>query len=251
MCGYPMQFKYKSAYGLRLHICTNEPEVCGFMTNEYGAGKLQIMKCDKCNDGYLIVKRSKDDYFLGCTNYKNDGSGCNNTISKAKYYEMMSFSSDDPIESMPRAVLREKRNHKEKIRIANANNVKYEKPKTINDPEQVEIYELSRTIINCIKNVSAEKYFNQSKISMILKGESFKDVSKIDFTLVPEFGKCANVADDRLNKVFEWLINNKFLHKTKALFPVLHLTEKTDDFLNHATKGQVKKLFEYVNSIDK
>ena len=34
LCGYPMQLKYKKAYGLRLYICSNEPELCGFMTNE-------------------------------------------------------------------------------------------------------------------------------------------------------------------------------------------------------------------------
>lgn len=51
LCGYPMQLKYKRAYGLRLYICTNEPEICGFMTNDYRAGKLCIQKCDKCRDG--------------------------------------------------------------------------------------------------------------------------------------------------------------------------------------------------------
>lgn len=88
ICGYPMQFRYKNAYGLRLHICTNEPEVCGFMTNEYKAGKLSILKCDQCRDGYLIVKPGKDNsYFLGCTNYKKDGTGCGNFISPKLYYE--------------------------------------------------------------------------------------------------------------------------------------------------------------------
>lgn len=29
LCGYPLQLKYKKAYGLRLYMCTNEPEVCG------------------------------------------------------------------------------------------------------------------------------------------------------------------------------------------------------------------------------
>ena len=65
LCGYPMQLKYKRAYGLRLYICTNEPEICGFMTNDYRAGKLCIQKCDKCRDGYLVVKSSKENgYFL-------------------------------------------------------------------------------------------------------------------------------------------------------------------------------------------
>ena len=47
LCGYPMQLKYKKAYGLRLYICTNEPEVCSFMTNDVRGGKLSIQKCDK------------------------------------------------------------------------------------------------------------------------------------------------------------------------------------------------------------
>ncbi len=90
VCGYPMQFRYKNAYGLRLYLCTNAPELCGFMTNEYAGGRLSIMKCDQCRDGYLIVRKGRNDqYFLGCTNYKRDGTGCNNAISRAKYEAMM------------------------------------------------------------------------------------------------------------------------------------------------------------------
>ena len=95
ICGYPMQYRYKNAYGLRLFICTNNPEICGFMTNQYRAGKLSIIKCDKCRDGYLIVKNGQDDtFFLGCTNYAKNGKGCNNTLSAEKYYKM--FNIDEP-----------------------------------------------------------------------------------------------------------------------------------------------------------
>lgn len=91
ICGYPMQYRYKNSYGLRLHICTNEPEICGFMTNDIKAGKLSIIKCEKCRDGYLIVRSSGRDgsYFLGCTNYKPNGKGCNNTLSAEDYYAQM------------------------------------------------------------------------------------------------------------------------------------------------------------------
>ena len=54
ICGYPLQFRYKKSYGLRLWICSNEPEICNFMTNDLSGGILPIMKCDKCRDGYLI-----------------------------------------------------------------------------------------------------------------------------------------------------------------------------------------------------
>ncbi|MCM1034476.1 MAG: UvrD-helicase domain-containing protein [Paludibacter sp.] len=81
ICGYPMQLRYKSSYGLHLWLCANEPEICDFMTNDLSGGNLPILKCDKCKDGYLIVKLGKTGYFLGCTNYKHDKSGCNNMLS--------------------------------------------------------------------------------------------------------------------------------------------------------------------------
>lgn len=85
VCGYPLQLRYKKTYGLKLWICTNEPEVCDFMTNNLRGGDLQIMKCNQCRDGYLIVKDGKKEPVLGCTNYKKDGSGCNNLMTHEYY----------------------------------------------------------------------------------------------------------------------------------------------------------------------
>lgn len=88
ICGYPLQLRYKKAYGLKLWICTNEPEICDFMTNNLAGEEMTIMKCDKCRDGYLIVKEGKGSPFLGCTNYKPDKTGCNNMISKDTYIRL-------------------------------------------------------------------------------------------------------------------------------------------------------------------
>ena len=89
VCGYPLQLRYKPAYGLRLWICSNEPEICDFMTNDLEGGDLPIIKCDECRDGYLIVKRGKGkgsgEPFLGCTNYKQDGTGCDNFMTRDYY----------------------------------------------------------------------------------------------------------------------------------------------------------------------
>ncbi len=106
ICGYPMQYKYKNAYGLRLFICTNEPEVCGFMTNDIKGGKMAIQKCDRCRDGYLVVKNSKKHgYFLGCTNYKSDGTGCDKSIGMKYYYDQMGHiweeNAEDTLEPKP------------------------------------------------------------------------------------------------------------------------------------------------------
>ena len=85
ICGYPMQFKWNKNYGLRLWICSNDQEVCGFMTNDKRGGDLSIHKCDWCQDGYLVVKSGNTGYFLGCTNYKTDKTGCNRSISIDHY----------------------------------------------------------------------------------------------------------------------------------------------------------------------
>ena len=89
-CGYPLQrrasnFKFLSTTE-KLWICSNDPEICGFLTNDLNGNKegLSISKCSSCYDGYLIVKSikknnlaSKRKMMLGCTNYKKDGTGCN------------------------------------------------------------------------------------------------------------------------------------------------------------------------------
>lgn len=85
LCGYPLQRRHKKGCGMTLWICTNEPEVCGFLSNNLVGGKMSIQKCTKCLDGYLIVKTKNEHPFLGCTNYKVDGSGCNNTLSQKDY----------------------------------------------------------------------------------------------------------------------------------------------------------------------
>ena len=85
ICGYPLQLRYKPHYGLKLWLCSNEPEICDFMTNDLRGGDLSILKCDRCQDGYLIVKEGKLGPFLGCTNYKSDKTGCNGTMTKDYY----------------------------------------------------------------------------------------------------------------------------------------------------------------------
>ena len=91
ICGYPLQLRYKKAYGLKLWICSNEPEICDFLTNEIDGNNMSILKCDQCKDGYLIVKKGKQKedgeryYFLGCTNYTKDGKGCNRMMTNKEY----------------------------------------------------------------------------------------------------------------------------------------------------------------------
>lgn len=80
-CGYPLQKRYHKNHGLRLWICTNDQEMCGYMTNDLKGGSLSIRKCDWCKDGYLVVKKGQRGYFLGCTNYNKSGNGCGRMVN--------------------------------------------------------------------------------------------------------------------------------------------------------------------------
>ena len=84
ICGYPLKYEFNKNYGLQLWICTNEPEVCDFMTNDK-VHKHDIQRCDKCSDGYLIVKMNPKtgDVFYGCTNYFSEKK-CKNMITLPK-----------------------------------------------------------------------------------------------------------------------------------------------------------------------
>ncbi|HOJ10085.1 MAG TPA: UvrD-helicase domain-containing protein [Clostridiales bacterium] len=78
ICEFPLTHKYNKNIGLELWICTNEPEICDFMTNDKSTIG-DIFKCPACMDGYMIVKKNKDNdnKFFGCTNHRPDGAGCN------------------------------------------------------------------------------------------------------------------------------------------------------------------------------
>ena len=82
ICGFPLKYEFNKNYGLNLWLCTNDAEVCDFMTNDK-IHKHDICKCRKCKDGYLIVKMNpkNGNVFYGCTNYSNAEHKCTNMIA--------------------------------------------------------------------------------------------------------------------------------------------------------------------------
>ena len=79
VCGYPLKYEFNKNYGLGLYLCTNEPEICDFMTNSR-THLYDIYKCGECADGYMVVRTRGNNIFYGCTNYDNSAKdGCKNT----------------------------------------------------------------------------------------------------------------------------------------------------------------------------
>ncbi len=77
-CKFPLYYVPSVHFNKSMYVCSNDSEVCGFVTNNIKGGKTSIKKCPKCEDGYLFVKKkvNQEHYFLGCTNYKKDNTGC-------------------------------------------------------------------------------------------------------------------------------------------------------------------------------
>ena len=254
ICGYPLQLRYKNAYGLRLYICTNEPEICGFMTNEYRAGKLSIMKCDCCRDGYLIVKPAKDkDYFLGCTNYKKDGTGCGNVVSKKQFYEMMGYTPDPIVAEKEKGVNRERKDNRQPD---NKN-----QPERAVVPEEIiiekgdlysieykewDLNEAVYEILSALQTISAVRYYGTTMLIDVLQGERTKRLLDAKLNTISQFGSLASLSKEELYAMISWLIKNNYILKTKGQYPVLHPTYNGMHYAETMSEKQLKQLKKYL-----
>lgn len=271
ICGYPMQFRYKNAYGLKLYICTNDQEMCGFMTNDIKAGKLAIMKCEKCRDGYLIAKNAGNGYFLGCTNYKRDRTGCNNTIGTNEYLTLKNIEPNftEPfISAVSVAQIEEKidapeisvEEERKSVRAALikeriGGEIKLygteEKVSAVNDPNETgfkgyDLMKLSSNVISCLSHISENYYFGISVLMSVLRGGNRKQIVKHKLNEVPEYGMYSDMSRDDMRAVIQWMIDNHYMLRTKAKYPVLHPTYNGNHFNECITKKQLKDLKKYL-----
>ena len=267
ICGYPMQYRYKNAYGLRLFLCTNEPEVCGFMTNEYKAGKMSIIKCDQCRDGYLIVRPGKSgDYFLGCTNYKKDGTGCNRVMSRKYFYEYIGIK-DDAVEipemqkSQGMTKSKEASNHKgidpmvSKTYTANIDGIVDDLAADNTKPnvqgimyEYFDLNEVLQITLSALNNVSQKHYYGITTLTDVLRGSSSKKILNAGLDSVAEYGKLSLISREDVTAIIGWLIENKYILQTKSQYPVLHPTYNGIHYNEVITRGQLIKLQKYMQS---
>lgn len=244
VCGFPMQLRYKPAYGLRLYICTNEPEECSFMTNHIMGKKLGIMKCPDCQDGYLIVKFSENrQYFLGCTNYQNNGKGCNKTLSAKEYYKLMGYDLTE-LDWLPKKEIKEENtkpqqktieyvshngqhkndNWEQKILDKNADSENSRKKY----PEYKghSLFEIVETIMNALVHISEKKYFGVSILSGVLRGSNAEKIKKNGLDKVKEYSALSYLSGEEVTRLIYWLIGRHYIIKTTGQYPVLHITSE-------------------------
>lgn len=260
LCGYPLQLKYKKAYGLRLYMCTNEPEVCGFMTNDYRAGKMSIQKCDKCRDGHLVVKQGTDaGFFLGCTNYKKNGTGCSKMLNKKYFYEQMGYELEENLES-PSIKRKDNKNA-----FATQMNIESDSEQSLIHPElkddfvevrradlepvlyaEYDLNELIFAIVKALQNVSRNKFYGVTILVDVLKGVNNKKIFENQLHLVIEFGALKEMPHETIVAVIDWMISEHLILKTKGKYPVLHSTYEGLHYSEKVTALKLKRLKKYL-----
>lgn len=247
MCGYPMQFRYKTAYGLRLHICTNEPEICSFMTNNPAAGKLSIIKCDQCRDGYLIVKPGKDKtkFMLGCTNYKKDGTGCNRLMAPKYYYEYIHITNTQPA---PPVVIPKGYDIAPKTTEVPSSSTGVQAA-IIHIPQfnpiefrGIDLNTVIGKILQTLSSISTKKYYGITMLVDVLRGSQNKRIREDRLNVVDGYGELANVSRTDVEFLIKWLIDNGFILKTKGLYPVLHPTYNGEHYGEVITRQKLQAL---------
>lgn len=216
VCGYPLQkrksnFKFNKEMNT-LWICSNDPEVCGFLTNDLQGGKLSISKCPDCEDGYLIVKPIKNSLgintnrrMLGCTNYKKDGTGCNGHIMDFNYTQ-----------------------DKNKLAIAFLNSdSSVDKLIYMGYP----IKELINKILHIIKNGETQKHFkfNITSLKDYLCGNMSNAISKFKLNETKDFG-CIKIEHQRkITPLLNELIREEILTCDKDNYNSLTINIKEID----------------------
>ena len=280
ICGYPMQLRYKSNYGLRLYLCTNEPEICSFMTNDFRAGKLAIMKCEECHDGYLIVKANKGNgYFLGCTNYTVNRKGCNNTVSSGEYYTLMNYSQESvpevrkirareiaPKNSESRdtlaqkVVVGEERKQKEMRNVSfvceKKENAVEKEVTIINDTKKEEIarvyykgynlYEVIECLLNCLEHISEKRFYGITILVATVRGGNRKQIREGNLMAVPEYNAYPEMSRDDVWAIVMWLIEKHYMLRTKEYYKKLHPTYEGRHFKETLTVAMLQSLKDYL-----
>lgn len=226
------------------------------MTNCVQAGKLAIQKCDSCRDGYLIAKPGKiDGYFLGCTNYKSNGTGCQKTIGKKSYYNLMGYELEE--EEKSPATEKQPVNPVKMEQIAEAPGMGTGKPgddyieiqRADLKPVMYQEYDLNElifTVAKGLQNMSRVRYYGVKMLTDVLRGTVTKRVFDNHLDRIPEFGALKELQYETVQSVIEWMISEHLILKTKGRYPVLHSTYEGLHYSEVMTEGKLKKLKKYL-----
>lgn len=260
ICGYPLQRRHRKDCAMNLWVCTNEPEVCGFVSNNLVGGKMYIQKCTECIDGYLIVKTKDGHPFLGCTNYTYDGKGCNNTISPQDFDE--SVKDNEIIEIEVIEEFQEKRENlifemsttvvepETKIEDDVIDTTEVEAVDDSDDNSSIELTAkgIVELIINACAEISKVNYFGATMMVNVLRGSKNQQVINYKLNELDCYGALKLIKTKYVLDIVEFLIEENYLYRTQGLYPTVRVnTEKSIADIQNIDLSMVEEIIALYN----
>ena len=255
ICGYPLQRRHRKDCAMNLWVCTNEPEVCGFVSNNLVGGKMYIQKCTECVDGYLIVKTKDGHPFLGCTNYTHDGKGCNNTISPQDFDESVKDNEIIEIE-----VIEETQEGREETNIetpttvvetetkiededVNTTEVEDVENSEENSPTELTAIGVVELIINACAEISKVNYFGATMMVNVLRGSKNQQVVNYKLNELDCYGALKSIKTKHVFDIVEFLIEENYLYRTQGLYPTVRVnSEKSIEDIHNIDLSIVEEI---------
>lgn len=237
ICGYPLQRRHKKGCGMTLWICTNEPEVCGFLSNNLIGGKMSIQKCTECLDGYLIVKTKNEHPFLGCTNYKADGLGCNNTLSQKEYdenldkEEMIDFEDFNQVNDKLSTTYLENFNVNQNIiseQTDRNNEIQNDEKELEQNNLPIEELNVCKVIIQACKDMNRLRYYGATMLANFLKGNKPQQLLNAGLNNEKLYGCLEKIKTRSIYNLIEYLVDENILYKTNGLYPTIRVNDNVD-----------------------
>lgn len=234
ICGYPLQRRYRKDCAMNLWVCTNEPEICGFVSNNLVGGKMYIRKCTECVDGYLIVKTKNGHPFLGCTNYTYDGKGCNNTVSPQDFDK--SIDDDEIIEIGPaekterrQSVIETAAAVGENFESACKQSASEEEADRSEESEANDVAKeitpegVVKKILDACAEISKVNYFGAATIVNVLRGSKNKQILNSGLNELDCYGSLRQINTRSVSDIVEFLIEENYLYRTRGLYPTVRV----------------------------
>lgn len=252
ICGYPLQRRHRKDCAMNIWVCTNEPEVCGFVSNNLCGGKMYIQKCTECVDGYLIVKTKDGHPFLGCTNYTYDGKGCNNTISPQDFDN--SIKENEIIEmEVVGAVEESKENSVFEI---SAPDIAVEEAKIKNvgidnedEPLDLNAKTVAKIIINACAEISRINFFGSTMIVNVLRGSKNQQVISYELNKLNCYSVLKEMKAKHVFDIIEFLIEENFLYRTQGLYPTVRVnSDKPIENIENADLSLIEEFLSFYST---
>lgn len=223
----------------------------------------------ECATGFLIAKPTKNGgYFLGCTNYKDNGKGCSNIIWKEDFYKMMNLTLEDAVPKIfPKGsdiAPKNKNISNNNERGVSEKSVQPQSLQSISSQTsspaaeikkaeiatvkagELDLNEIVFVTLSCLSHISENHFYGKTVLADVLRGAQSDMISKMKLNEVAEYGALQAVPREVVATIIDWLIENHFALETKAQYPVLHPTYEGTHYSEKLTAGILKKLAELV-----